>query len=105
MVKQRALARQEGAGDLEGLGMPELTLKLSLLLNFWFEVLCAWLQQEAHLSAHTEVGDNKNGQLAEEGVPTEFSFIIWLLEELLHRKGLDLHYIANIQIVDPLILI
>ena len=85
VVEQGALAWKECAGDFEGFGMPIFTLELTLFLYFGFEVLGAGLEQESHLRTHTEVCDNQNGKLSQEGVTTELHLIICLLHEIFHR--------------------
>ena len=85
--------------------MPIFAFKLALFLNFWFQILGPGLEQESHFSAHTEVGYDKDGEFTKERVSAELSLVIDLVEELLHRYRLDLHNVANIQIVNPLVLI
>lgn len=96
VVQQGALAWQESAGDLKGFGMPELAFQLPLLLYFWLEVLGPRLEQEAHLSAHAEVGHYEDGQFVEERVPTHLKLIIRLVHEVFHGDWLNLHYVADI---------
>ena len=85
--------------------MPEFAHLFSLFLNFWLVVLGSGLEQEAHLRTHAEVGHRQYAELAEKRVPAQFDLILVLLEELLHRYRLDLHDVADVQIVDPLVLV
>lgn len=85
--------------------MPEFALKLSFFLYFWLQVLGSRLKQEPHLCTHAEVRDGQDRQLAEEGFSAELDFVLVFLKELFHRNRLNLHYVANVQIVDPFVLI
>jgi len=105
VVQKRTLTGKEGTCNFKSFCMPKFADLLTFFLNFWFVVLSSRLQQETHFSAHAEIGNCQDGELVEEGVPAQLYFILVLLEELLHRDWLDLHDIAYIQIVDPLVLV
>jgi len=105
MIQQRTLARKESAGDLKSFGMPIFAFQLALFLNFWFQILGSGLQQKAHFGTHAEVSNDQDGKLGKEGVPAQFAFVICFGEKFFHCYGLNLHNVANIQIVNPLVLV
>ena len=105
VIEQWALAGEERTGDLKRFGVPELAFKFALFLDLGLEVGGARLQQESHLRAHAEVRHDQDGEFAEERVPAQLHLVAALVEELLHGERLDLHDIADIQIVDPLVLV
>ena len=85
--------------------MPELAFELSFLLYFWLQVLSPRLKQESHLSAHAEVWHNQNWEFSEERVSAELHLVICLLKKVFHADRLDLHNIADVEVINPLILI
>jgi len=93
VVEERTLAREEGAGDLEGLGMPELGL---LVLHLGVPGgLLIHLEDEPDLSGVAEVGDAQEAHFGDERLPSELHLVFPLLQEFLHVEGLQLHDGAN----------
>lgn len=68
VVEERALARQKGAGDIKRLDMPVLLLQLLLFLDLWLHEALPLLDNEAHLRGDTEVRDDQELQLLQEGL-------------------------------------
>ena len=93
VVQQGALSRQESAGELKALRVPELGLfllrgcvKRSILLH---------LDDEANLGAVAEIGDGESADLLDEGLTGELELVLTLLDEVLELVGLQLHDAAD----------
>lgn len=104
MVEQGALRGQESARDFKALGMPVLAFEFLLFLKRR-DTVCLGLHDEAHLGRNTEVGNHSEGYFKEERVTGELNFIPSVGQALRHCYGLQLHDVANIQIIDPLVLV
>lgn len=106
VLKEWALTREEGAGDLETLRVPIFTLVLAFLLDRVLVVLASRVQQEPHLRAHAEVAHSEDAQFLEEGVARKLGLVARLLQEVgLHGDRADLHDVPNVQVLNPLVLI
>lgn len=57
MFQKWALARQESRCNLKTLSVPVLRFNLPLFLDFRLQVFTSRVQQETHLSRHTEVAN------------------------------------------------
>lgn len=80
MIEERALAREESAGQLKGLCVPELALflfnrrvKAHVLLH---------LDDESDLRAIAEVRDSQPANFLDERLPGEFQLILALLNQV-----------------------
>ena len=99
---ERALARQEGDGHLDGLAVPVLRVLAleALLLDDLLQ-----LMQEAVLRAHAEVADRKEAHLLEEELARQLQLDRRLRQEVLQGERRYLHDVADIEAVDPLRLV
>lgn len=86
--------------------MPVLALKLSLALDWGRKVLLSALQDESHLGGDTEVGHAQEGDLLEEGLSRQLALVAGLREHVgLEAHWLQLHDVADVEGVDPLVLV
>jgi len=106
MLKKWAFTRKKSAGNLKALSVPIFTFNFALLFDLRLQVLTSRVQQKPHLCRHAEVAHREDAQLFEEWVPWKFNFIALDLQKVcLHLQRTNLHYVPNIQILNPFILI
>lgn len=106
VLQQWALTRQEGARNFQAFSMPKLTLHFALLLHFWLQVLAASVQQEPHFGRHAKVADDQDAELLEERIPGQLLLITRCLQEVLGQlKSSYLHDVADVQILNPFVLV
>lgn len=86
--------------------MPVLALELSLALDWRGKVLFPTLQDEPHLSGHTEVGDTEKRDLLKEGLSGQLALVASLGKHVcLEAHWLQLHDVADVEGVHPLVLV
>ena len=103
VVEQWALARQESAGQLERLGVPELGL---LLLDGGVErIVFFHLDDEADLGRVAEVGDGQPAHLLDKCLASQLKLVLPLLDQILQLVRLKLHDGADGELGGPLSLV
>ena len=64
------------------------------------------MQQKSHLCRHTEIANNKDAKFLEKSVTSKFKLVSLLVQKVLaHRQRTNLHYVADVQTLDPFILV
>ena len=82
MVKQGALTREEGAGELEGFRMPKL--RFLLLSRCIKRLIFFHLDNETDFSTVAEIGDTKSAHFLNKGFPCELKLVLSLFNQVLN---------------------
>jgi len=104
VVEKGAFTGEEGASNLESLGVPELRLFFPVALD-WTHQVAPSLDQKSNFSGDAEVANADQRDLLQETVPGELKLVPLKGQEISHLDSLDLHYVADIQVVYPFVLV
>ena len=107
VVQQRTIARQKRASNIQGHRVPQLALLGFLLDREVLELayLILELYDEPDLSRRAEVANDEEAYHLEKAVPRQALFIPSHLRQILQLQWANLHYVADIEVLDPLCLV